>query len=454
MVDTCHLPRRIVPSHSMVKLHIAAPVLGRVLVRTLSRCRHRLGQHVAWHRNNHHLRVKGHLLLEVAKRELPVVVRILHVPPDRPGVNDDRVAVGRAAEAVAHERANEGAHAGRRTSHAHRSHLHSFGHRSQISKFDFAQDGHVLSCPLAERNVFREVLGRQHLHLHPWLVPRRVRTVPRHVHDCRVGRLAPRLDDAAALHHLVVGVVVVRGHQQRESQLEPRHVAVLRHHLVCHRDHHVAFFFGDQNLLEPLRSRDDGLRTIKPPPEGPRPVQVLVHRQQAQQPHLAPVPARRRRHLHRLVLGQVHAEPAHVGVDPLALELGDALAQVVDGHVRLVVAEAHVLDAQVVEHVHHALAVVQAGQQRRGEEVAREHGDGVGTHVGLDEAIEEGQIFQLVHIVDHDDAQRHSVRPGPKRIQLLGKVHEIRELLPIHLPVVVGVHQAHEVVHHALGHIP
>jgi len=46
-----------------------------------------------------------------------------------------------------------------------------------------------------------------------------------------------------------------------------------------------------------------------------------------------------------------------------------------------VVAEAHVLyaaSADAVEHVHHALALVEAGEEAWGEEVAGEHDDGVG----------------------------------------------------------------------------
>jgi len=73
-----------------------------------------------------------------------------------------------------------------------------------------------------------------------------------------------------------------------------------------------------------------------------------------------------------------------------------------------VVAEAHVLyaaSADAVEHVHHALALVEAGEEAWGEEVAGEHDDGVGDVMMSYHRVELWQVLELVHIIDKDDSK-------------------------------------------------
>mmetsp|Transcript_33088 Transcript_33088/g.104634 ORF Transcript_33088/g.104634 Transcript_33088/m.104634 type:complete len:207 (-) Transcript_33088:1258-1878(-) len=123
------------------------------------------------------------------------------------------------------------------------------------------------------RNV---VVASDKVHFDLRALSRRLPALPQDVHDRRILRVHPRLHDRTPLDRLDVRIVVVRCYQQREAHLQPRHLPVLCHHLVRHRDHHVAPLLLQQLLPQPRRRLVHRLCRLHRSPESPLLVQVLV----------------------------------------------------------------------------------------------------------------------------------------------------------------------------------
>lgn len=66
-------------------------------------------------------------------------------------------------------------------------------------------------------------------------------------------------------------------------------------------------------------------------------------------------------------------------------------------HPMLIILEIWVL---TIQHVDHSLALVERRKERGGNKVSRQHRDSVLLAMHLNDTIEEGEIFQLVHIID------------------------------------------------------
>ena len=114
--------------------------------------------------------------------------------------------------------------------------------------------------------------------------------------------------------------------------------------------------------------------------------------------------------LHRLVR-------LHVGVEPHApgrVVLHDPPLHVLVPHVRLVVAPRQVVNGRARDHGHHRGAVVEAGQEVGGEEVASQDADGV--RVGLlllgHQRAEVGEVVEEVDVRDVDDGELGGPRRG------------------------------------------
>jgi len=194
--------------------------------------------------------------------------------------------------------------------------------------------------------------------------------------------------------------------RERRPALRAGERSIVVHRLVRDGHHARAPLLADETRFRAER-RLVGRRELGAA-EGRVPVDRGVGHDDAEQAdaHGAPARALDREDLLR---GQRRVE-ADVGGEPRRAELGDALAQRGERHVVLVVAEHDVRDADRVQALDHGAPAVQAREEARRQEVARDDDEhrvgGRGLGVVPHEGPQARQVLERVDVVDRDDAER------------------------------------------------
>mmetsp|Transcript_4437 Transcript_4437/g.12219 ORF Transcript_4437/g.12219 Transcript_4437/m.12219 type:complete len:233 (-) Transcript_4437:211-909(-) len=230
------------------------------------------------------------------------------------------------------------------------------------------------------------------------------------IHNGRMRRIRARLHHGALARAVVLQddlVVVARdnGREEpclREQPVLPKVLVRQRHDLI-----HVGSLDA-QLRVRPPRGLQHGHHRRGGAAEGalavddaPRPATYAEaeegHRTRAQVAGLAP-------ELPHGVAGQLGLEVWHVGVQPGALVLTDALHELGVRDIALVVPEAHHLYGDAVQHLDHAHAGIERAQQRGRQEVPGQGGHYVlGRKTGTllhDQRLEARHVVELVDVVD------------------------------------------------------